>query len=471
MQRARRRAAGKVTNYAEFDRRGWQNVGDNKSSSSSGSSESGETDVDEASLSGEIVKSGTTIVMACAGGSQSESTSKQTHLDDDHLSESIRIVQRFSDEVEAEFDNLLHRTNSELDSEINRLEAENAELAKALENRERTRKLLRIRSENEKLRGRLDLEEKFNRIAKQTRVDSRRQSTPEPRSQSAEASTSGDDRRREEQREISHATLKDLDYLEKVAERVVSQKLGLGLLVEEQNQVERDNFDTAVGKVKKDKSGLRQVISDSKIVNPQLCPQECLRLEHVKEPLGYDDLDLRLFVAGEINIIDRDDIGQAERKGRLSLLKDILFLAGVYEWRGMLELYAAIINQIERGQKDWSSDFSAEKSLVLLKFSKPLGVTEKKSDSTDKERGSEQKDRGFGFARRFGTRGPSGGAASSTLWYCRPYQRGECNRSDPHQAWVFGRGVTVHHMCAKCYLADRKKVPHAESSESCPYNN
>ena len=46
---------------------------------------------------------------------------------------------------------------------------------------------------------------------------------------------------------------------------------------------------------------------------------------------------------------------------------------------------------------------------------------------------------------------------------------GECNWPDPHRAFVPGRGpVTVQHICAKCYLTEKKKLPHPESSESCP---
>ena len=45
-------------------------------------------------------------------------------------------------------------------------------------------------------------------------------------------------------------------------------------------------------------------------------------------------------------------------RGRLDLLENILYLAGYYEWQGILQLFATIINQIEMGAKDWDSDFS-----------------------------------------------------------------------------------------------------------------
>ena len=101
-----------------------------------------------------------------------------------------------------------------------------------------------------------------------------------------------------------------------------------------------------------EKSGLRQVLKDNRARTSQLCLQEYLHLEHIRDPIKYDDLELRLFVSGELNIIDRDDISQTEWHGRLDSLKHILYLAGYYEWRGILQLYATIINQIKLGTKN-----------------------------------------------------------------------------------------------------------------------
>ena len=112
------------------------------------------------------------------------------------------------------------------------------------------------------------------------------------------------------------------------------------------------------------KSGLRQVLSDNRTFYPQLSPQEYLRFEHARDPIKSDDLDLRLFIAGELNIIDIPDIFPIEMRGRLDLLKTIMYLAGFSEWRGILQFYATIINQTEMGIKGWDSDFSDERSLV-----------------------------------------------------------------------------------------------------------
>ena len=182
--------------------------------------------------------------------------------------------------------------------------------------------------------------------------------------------------------------------------------------------------------------------------------------------MAYEDLDLRLFVSGELNIIDRQGISHTERTGRMRLLKDILFLAGLYEWKGLLDLYAAIINQIERGLKSWESDFSSETSLVLLPHAKQ-GVGNRNQETySSRGRSSTRVRRGMGARPVF-----SGNINADVLWYCQQYQRNDCSRTDPHPAWINGRPVTVHHICARCYLADRKRAGHPESAENCPHNN
>ena len=165
-------------------------------------------------------------------------------------------------------------------------------------------------------------------------------------------------------------SLKDLDFLDQEAERVVHRQVGTRYDPEYASRPEQQDFDIPAGK-RGERSGLLQVLNDNRARTPQLCLQEYLRLEHVRDPIKYDDLDLRLFISGELNIIDRDDILQPEWRGRLNLLKHILYLAGFYEWRGCLQLYVTIINQIELGIKSWSSDFSGQWALVLLPYTQP----------------------------------------------------------------------------------------------------
>ncbi len=48
--------------------------------------------------------------------------------------------------------------------------------------------------------------------------------------------------------------------------------------------------------------------------------------------VDFDNLDLRLLVAGEIEVLKSRDISDYEQKSRLNILSDILCNAGYYEW-------------------------------------------------------------------------------------------------------------------------------------------
>ena len=250
-------------------------------------------------------------------------------------------------------------------------------------------------------------------------------------------------------------TLRDLDFLDQEADRIVQQEVGIRVGSGRAPNVmpAMDDYEDLIGKRGK-KSGLRQVISDVRTQNAQLCPQECLRLEHVRNPIKFDDLDLRLFVSGEINIIDRHNISMVERNGRMQLLKQILYLAGYYEWRGILQFYATIIHQIEMGIKAWDSDFTEERSLVLLPYALASRTTERQASVGKRSTSSS----GKSFD------------SSDRPWFCRSYQKGDCNKSAPHRGYIQGRGsVTVSHFCAKCFIVDKKQLQHPEFSETCPH--
>ena len=196
-------------------------------------------------------------------------------------------------------------------------------------------------------------------------------------------------------------------------------------------------------------------------------------------------------------------VKSCQSKGFLSVDRhhNIMYLAGCYVWRGILQFYATIINQIEMGIEGWDSDFLDEPSILLL----PYALSNRR-DRPPQGQGS----RGLSGPGQNLSRLPDN--ADNRAWFCRAYQRvgvgwvgvvgvgvgvvgwcgggwgvvgwwwwwwggggggggggGECSWPDPHRAFVPGRGpVTVQHICAKCYLTEKKKLPHPESSESCP---
>jgi hypothetical protein len=64
--------------------------------------------------------------------------------------------------------------------------------------------------------------------------------------------------------------------------------------------------------------------------------------------MSFEDLEFNLFVAGELEIISGNKISDKEKKGRIKLLENISYFYELYEWKGIKELYAHIIKQIEK---------------------------------------------------------------------------------------------------------------------------
>ena len=212
------------------------------------------------------------------------------------------------------------------------------------------------------------------------------------------------------------------------------------------------------------KSGLKAKASD-RVVYPQLCPQEKLSMEYVKEPLDFDNLDLRLLAAGELEIIECCT-SQTEKKGRLKLLKNILYYAGHYQWKAVLDLYANVIRQIEVGEKTWDSDFSRLEQLILMPYR--LGTKTTRSDSgyTYKKR-----DNRYAGDQNSASRykmGDQDRESAPLAWFCSGYQKGECRQTEPHLGVYKGRNIVVQHICAACYKKNRTKAEHPETSPQCP---
>ncbi len=66
--------------------------------------------------------------------------------------------------------------------------------------------------------------------------------------------------------------------------------------------------------------------------------------------MKFKDLTLRLFAAGEVEIISTM-VDEVERKGHELLLEKMLYHAGKVEWNFVLDLYEAVIKSIEFGEK------------------------------------------------------------------------------------------------------------------------
>ena len=74
----------------------------------------------------------------------------------------------------------------------------------------------------------------------------------------------------------------------------------------------------------KKKSGIKSKVSD-KVKLPQKWPHAHLQFEFVNKQVTFEQLDFKMFIVGEHEIISGDKISKTEKAGRLELLKKIIY--------------------------------------------------------------------------------------------------------------------------------------------------
>ncbi len=197
-------------------------------------------------------------------------------------------------------------------------------------------------------------------------------------------------------------------------------------------------------------SGINARASQS-VVAPQIWPHTVLQLEYAARVVQFKDLDFRLMVAGEIEIIKNVATPPAEKAGRLDLLQKIAYYKEMYEWAAILDFYAAWVRKIELGQKRWEDDSSVLETPLLARF-----VIRKTQKDTTR----------FGPNSSF--KGPSLRAEPNPniAWYCSLYQRNKCTQQGPHTATIRGQLRLLQHICATCYQTDKAQNKHPESPPS-----
>jgi len=211
-------------------------------------------------------------------------------------------------------------------------------------------------------------------------------------------------------------------------------------------------------KSKQFQSGVNAKGSDI-VKNPQIWAHSALAEDHTESATPFAQLSFRLFVAGEMEIVLEADLPQLERRGRLMLIRKMSYLLGSYDWNVILNVYGTVLRKIERGLATWCSDFDSTIYMILM-----TGGNKPKSQSLS----SGQKS--AGYAKKLSA--PGGKKTfvdSEKTWYCLEFQHNNCALGSTHQAIRFGKPITVHHICAKCWSRDRKEVPHADTNPICPH--
>ena len=148
-------------------------------------------------------------------------------------------------------------------------------------------------------------------------------------------------------------------------------------------------------KRKKKKSGIKAKASDT-VRFPQKYPQAYLRYEYTSSSISFEKLDFNLFIAGELEICTSTKIKEVERSGRLNLLKRIMYLNSSYDFKTLKAFYAACLNEIEIGLKNWDDDFQQIETAILSKhipkqkFQKKFGIKEKSKEDSESKKSSDE---------------------------------------------------------------------------------
>ena len=210
------------------------------------------------------------------------------------------------------------------------------------------------------------------------------------------------------------------------------------------------------------KSGKTKKIT-SKVKHPQDWPHSFLRLHFVDKNKTYDQLSMSEFCAGYCTIME--GIKGKKLLYRLTHLKDLMYLATRHHWKSILNFHASCLLEIERGQLKWGETTKFQ----LLQSTTLVGGT-----SNPRANGG-----GGGSAAAASTsststtaRSPAtgaGGFVEGPVLFCKEYQRGICTRTSDHDALDrYGVMRRFRHICAKCWLSARNKLPHPETDETCP---
>ena len=201
----------------------------------------------------------------------------------------------------------------------------------------------------------------------------------------------------------------------------------------------------------KKKSGIKAKSSD-KVKAPQKWPHAHLQYEFVNKEVKFEDLDYRLFIAGELEVISESSISSSERQGRINLLKKIVYYTGTYEFKGLKAFYAAWLREIELGKKTWLDDPTQIETAILTKYLKSNKSTTFQSKKSTPKSSVDEADK-----------------VNDKVWFCNLFQQNKCPHKSSHMIVHKNQAKLSQHICATCWQKDKLKLPHPESSSSCPH--
>ena len=194
-------------------------------------------------------------------------------------------------------------------------------------------------------------------------------------------------------------------------------------------------------------SGILAKATDT-VKYPQDWPHIALQSDKAGGCYSFQDLDTKMFVTGELELISRLYVSDIERDGRIQLLKSLMYLSQVYDWKTILRLYTEVVSGIEQGLLTWSSQFDVTIGRSLQRQGPRSGSRVTLTKNTVPQKKSGYKPR------------PT---------YCKEYQNASCPfTEEKHWGTVNGERMQVEHICASCLIRRKEVAGHSENSTDCP---
>ena len=165
---------------------------------------------------------------------------------------------------------------------------------------------------------------------------------------------------------------------------------------------------------------------------------------YVTSSLLFNQLNFCQLVGGECRTISRSD-SEREIFGRLKVLSKIAYLYDqCRDWEKARGAYFAIMSSIEEGEATWESSFAHYDVMCPPRYEE-VGVKTEVKSAAPRNRSGQKRD-----------------------FFCKEFQKGDCNQSAPHKAWIRNSSETVEHFCITCFRAKSGKLPHGSATDDCP---
>ena len=185
------------------------------------------------------------------------------------------------------------------------------------------------------------------------------------------------------------------------------------------------------------------------ISNKQQWPHLWLRDEYPGKNLTFMDLDFKLFVAGELEIISSESVPHIERQARTHLLKTLTYMHRSCEWEFIRDIYIAMMNELETGHLRWDQYDTLFQSKVQWLVTKLMVDKSHKPKKASK-----------------------GKQPNADVFFCRRYNAGNCAESKDHPGTARdGRKIMWRHICGTCFVKRKEQNVHREFTADCPLHS